>query len=268
MVVSAFSRFHASHFVFLLFLSVLVLFVFPGGFDSLFRSFSSSSSDSILGDSSSPCVGVSRDSYPLDPAVFDLLPPLPPCLVSVSHSVESGSFSQLDWISEEYYLQPEFYPPFEEEGLRAWSDPSRTHYGAVGYGLYPFESILVLSPGESATVRLFLHSGFGVRSFQEGVLVARPDLPKYLSVSLDDVSSSSIVLSPSFPQFYPGWVHPVDVTITRSSSSPLTPMTVSLYSSSVLPSAQRFFPVEGEYYYSFTDFLGERLVGQITIISP
>ncbi len=148
--------------------------------------------------------------------------------------------------------------------MSSWTNPSPTHYGAVGFGAYPFSQSVALSPGESRSLRFFLHAGFGIRSFQEGVLTTTSSSP-HLSVYLYYTSSGSILLEPTFPQFYSGWVHPVDVTLSASPSLPPGDYTLSLFSRPVSPENQQFFPLEGEYYYSFVEFTGSRLVSQITV---
>lgn len=233
----------------------------------LFILFGFSGSSSVVSGElvSSGCVGVDRSSYGVHPGVFGLLPSPSSCLVSFRDGFSSGVFPA-ESLSTSVYLQPDFYPSFVSDGLAFWKSPSVTHYGAVGLSAYPFSRSISLFPGESRTVRFFLHSGFGVRSFQEGRLAVDDSaVGGVVSVSLDDDSLRSIVLEPTFPQFYPGWVHPIDVVVSVSPDAVPGSYSVALVTLPVRPNDQSFVPREGEYYYSFVDFVGSRAVAQLGV---
>jgi hypothetical protein len=198
------------------------------------------------------------------PSVFELLPPLPACILSSRDAFTDGVSLDGSLYSPSSFLQPEFYPSFPLEGLVVWSTPSLTHYGAVGVSAHPFSRSVRAYSGESLNIRFFLRAGYGVRSFQEGRLDVSASSPLLTGV-LDDVSSRSIVLEPSFPQFYSGWVHPVDLTVSVSPDASPGDYSISVYTAPVSPADQSFTPLEGEYYYSFTDFVGSRRVFELNV---
>ncbi len=85
----------SSRYAFPLLLLASVFFLFL-----LYSTFLSPPAPSML-----ECTPFSRDAYSLSPSVFELLPPIPSCLLDLSSAVESGSFVFLSSISPDLYLQ-------------------------------------------------------------------------------------------------------------------------------------------------------------------
>ncbi len=215
------------------------------------------------------CRDVNRSPYPFPLETFDFLPSPPACLLSVSTAFSSKQYSDVSFFSPEYFLQPEFYPSFFEEGIPKWINPMSSHFGVVGFGAFPSQQTMGVSPGKTYHGRIFWHSGFGVRGFQGGKLVvsfADPSDENKLNVRLDANAQKGVILGPTFPQFNPLWVHPVDVFVSFPEN--MVPSTVSFWLVSENPeSSFSDFAREkyGALYHEVTEFVGSRPVAQITV---
>ncbi len=218
----------------------------------------------------SGCVDVNRSAYGVSSSIFGQLPSPPACLVSISSAFESGKFSDAFFFTPEYFLQPEFYPNFESEGLRQWTSPLASHFGLVGVSLYPFESRSGVLKGGEKSFRFFIHSGYGVRSMQavrlEAVLEDSSDAP-YVSLSLDPESSSGFILGPTFPLFSSEWVHPVVLTVRMDAQAPYTEYRIHL---KTVPVSDDFFtshtPTGTSLYYDATTYVGSRTLNTLTVV--
>lgn len=218
----------------------------------------------------SNCVSISRGSYGISPSVFELLPPPPKCFYSVVAPYQQGTFTQPFFFDESYYLQPEFFPAFEKEGLNAWKNPTAGFWGAVGYGAHPYALSLALHPGETTRTRFFLFSSFGIRTHQ-GMRI-EPFFPnpvdaQHVSVKLisDDVSEG-FILGPSFPKFDPDWVHPIEVEVTAQPNIPAETLRVFFrIKSPSLSVDETGVKAFGSNYYSATAYVGERDPAILTV---
>ncbi len=207
------------------------------------------------------CRDIDRSNYGIIPEVFDSLPPAPKCFYSVVEAFRQRQLRDGFFFSEAYYLQPEFYPEFIGNGITQWTNPNPTHYGLVGYGSFPLRHEIVMRPGETKQIRLFVHAGFGVRSFQGmGVRVQYkyPETPKALTVELDP-ASNGFLLGPTFPRFDPQWARPIEVTLRVNPASPPQDLEMTFYSTPPSPeSAQSFVDRVTGRYADATSYLGER----------
>lgn len=217
----------------------------------------------------SGCVNLSRENYSLPPAVFENLPSAPACFVSLVERYHSQSFSDEYFFTPEFFLQPEFFPEFEKSGLDYWMNPLATHWGAVGYGSFPSEKKISIRSGEESRARIFLHSGFGVRTFQGASLrveFENPSDEKWVSVSLDENSVNGFLLGPTFPKFDSRWVRPVDVLVRVSPGAPS--LTIPLRVRVLAPPAgmqDQWSRELGEKYYDATSYVGERVAFRVFI---
>ncbi len=213
------------------------------------------------------CVHADRLSYRLPLSVFEDLPSLPACIISSSRSIASGALTDFSFFDSSYYVQPEFYPSFLSEGIQQWTTPVSTHYGAVGFGSFPNEVKVSLSPGQTKHVRIFFHSGFGVRSFQGGRIVldsVSNNSSSLFLVSLDENSSNGFLLGPTFPKFDSSWSRPVDVSLTLLQS--LSEETVLTFSTASPPaSLSQSWSSSHSRYFSITEFMGPRPAFRIVV---
>lgn len=215
------------------------------------------------------CVDLDRSSYKIPPAVFESLPAAPKCFWSLVKRYQNKQFLDDSFFTPSFFLQPEFYPTFESQGLSYWLSPNATHWGAVGYGYFPSNKVLKGKQEETIHVRFFFHSGFGVRTFQglrlEPFFENEVDQNKVV-VTLDSESQNGFWLGPSFPKFDSHWAKAVDVTILILPSALPGDVSFSLKTKPPFPDgAQAWSTLFGKSYYNATDFVGEQSIMRVDL---
>jgi hypothetical protein len=214
------------------------------------------------------CIDLNRDSYNVSRAVFELLPKPPKCFASIMQLYREGKFSDDFFFTKEFSLQPEFYPTFLESGIEYWTNPIATHWGAVGFGAFPFERKIIANAGSKAKTRFFLHSGFGVRSFQ-GVKIAvefeNPEDADFAKIKLDEESSNGFLLGPNFPKFDENWARQIDAEIEIAQNA--QPKQIAILLKTKAPDKKQALEWKKQYsnYYNATDFVGEKTVSRIML---
>lgn len=143
---------------------------------------------------------------------FVNLPPVPGDFWSKKKAFETGGFSAAESIGEDYFLQPEFLPEFEEIGLSYWKQPDLERWGAYGFGVYPAEQAISLKRGEQTTVFAFVHSAYYIQSFQ-GLKLVPVDSNSLLEDFEIGVLPKNILLGPSWPVFDRMWMHDAAIRI-------------------------------------------------------
>lgn len=142
--------------------------------------------------------------------IWGSLPRPPNDFGETGYLIATGRNYAIGSLDESYYLQPEFYPGFKNNGLRFWSDPDPRYWAANGFGTYPADQwdSLQIGEREEFTAVVFMYSGFGVQTYQ-GVKLA----PTAASQENFDISVTPDVflLEPTFPKFEEGWVQRVVV---------------------------------------------------------
>jgi len=142
--------------------------------------------------------------------IFNELPPVPNDFSEVAYLLATGRNYALGPITEEYFLQPEFYPNFKENGLKYWSEPDPKYWATNGYGSYPAEQFDVLSQSgrtEFYSV-VFFYTGYGVQTYQGAHLIPTSNTLKYFDV---DISPDTFLLTPTFPKFSKDWVYKITI---------------------------------------------------------
>ncbi|MEM0360732.1 MAG: hypothetical protein QXK06_05345 [Candidatus Diapherotrites archaeon] len=179
-------------------------------------------SSSIIPESSQNSEGLmeERKAYGIPLAVFEELPVPPPDFNRIVSLMHKNLYTNYDFFSKDYYLQPEFYPSFKQNGLEYWLKPSTTHWAAYGYGYFPIkETVFVQQEGKKKTV-FFLHSGYGVRSFQ-GMMLKPEFLDENAKQFLEvNISEPVFLLGPSFPKFDKAWARAVFVEVFAKKNAP------------------------------------------------
>lgn len=238
------------------FLLLLIIFVY------YFQGQSSLSNSAVLMN----CRDLNRSDYGLSPLVFAQLPPSPACFGGVVEKYHQQLFSNSLFFSREYFLQPEFYPNFLEQGLSFWQNPDENRYGVIGFGAFPAEQTVVLSPGEVKTVRVFLHAGFGVRSFQGMRLRASLRNPsESVSVALDSASERGFLLSPTFPVFTDAWARAVDAEIVVAPGASSEVVEINLVSTPPSSEDSVAWSHENARYYAATQYVGPQVVARVLV---
>lgn len=181
----------------------------------------------------------SRPNY-LPDEMFSLLPVFPQDFYSVRQLIRAGTIKDLGALGADYWMQPEFFPNFEDIGLAVLQTPPENRWGAYGYLAYPADTISSIRPGESLDIYFFVKSSYLVETYQ-GIMfehsfpatasVLGGELPdgsslveqnasqaaKYLTVKIEP---NPFVLEPNFPVFRPGGTVRVKATITAAPETP------------------------------------------------
>jgi len=167
-----------------------------------------------------------RESYGVPTQVFSDLPPLPSDFGLLLQLLQENRL-RFDQVPERYWKQPEFLPKFEERALSFWKKPDATRWFVQGYGFYPAGESISLKRGEQKTVVAFVHTAFGVRTFQGMRLnpVMESNRSGFLSVQ---VQNPIILLEPAYPKFYANWIQRVSLVVSVRENAPIGEYRVSL----------------------------------------
>lgn len=218
----------------------------------------------------SPCTSIDREAYGIPLAVFSELPPLPSCFATIVHAYRAGRISDENFIDRSYFLQPEFFPGFEENGLSQWVMPSTTHYGAVGYASYPSSLRLPVQRGSRVSFRFFVRAGYGVRSYQgmrvSSSLNVLPEKSSTVQVVLDENATEGFVMGPTFPKFESSWVKEVWAHVTLAPDAPVGEITLSFSSGSPTRDVSLEVP-SGRPYQDATYLLGSQPLLEVVLVS-
>ncbi|VVB98951.1 Uncharacterised protein [uncultured archaeon] len=158
-----------------------------------------------------------RESYGIPQAVFSNLPQPPGDFNAIVSLYHSGNFRDEEFFSEKYFLQPEFYPSFIGNGLTYWLNPDTTHWAAYGYGSFPTHKEMTIRQGEKKNVKFFMHSGYGVRSYQGiGLAASVVQAGKGVDVKIHE---PAFLLGPNYPLFEKGWARQITLEITADANA-------------------------------------------------
>ncbi len=160
--------------------------------------------------------------------IFEQLPPPPEDFSEIAYLLASGRTYAIGGLSEEYFLQPEFYPGFKESGLKYWSEPDPKYWSTNGYGSYPGEQFDTLSHsgrrGEFVAV-VFFYTGYGVQTYQGLTFVPASDSLNYFDIKIEP---DTILLTPVFPAFSSDWAHQIVITGKLKPDTPPGEYTIGL----------------------------------------
>ncbi|MCK4589613.1 MAG: hypothetical protein KAT77_04160 [Nanoarchaeota archaeon] len=191
------------------------------------------SNDSISG------VSIRPDYLPRE--MFALLPEFPEDFYQMRSVVRSGRIVNLGEIEEKYWMQPEFFPNFEEIGLPLLQNPPVNRWGAYGYATYPADTVSTLVPGETLEFYFFMRSSYLVETYQgiwletlfpseatittgaslldgsKSVTQNGTEAAQYFTV---EVAPNPFVLEPNFPIFRREGISKVKVLVTALEDTP------------------------------------------------
>lgn len=128
---------------------------------------------------------------------FAYLPDVPENFGTISYQVSTGKLFDLSKVTRDYYLQPEFYPLFADNGLPFYENYDPKYVGVFGWGTYPSEQWADAVAGSSADVEFFFKTGWGVETWQGMNLKATPKC-NWVQASITD---SLFITAPSYPEF-------------------------------------------------------------------
>ncbi len=242
--------------------ALLALGMIGGTYLSFFSS-SVVNENEILG-----CKNVERQYNKIPSAAFELLPFHPKCAQTFFDAFHAGNFNDVFFFTPDYYLQPEFFPDFALNGASYWINPNASHYGIIGFGVFPPKKEIILHSMQPQIGRIFMHSGYGVRTLQ-GVRVKvvfdNPEDARLISIELDENSSQGFLLGPNFPKFERNWVKPITITVTPSSITAKKTIKVRLVSASPQNEIEKLAETFSYSYFPITAYAGERTITELEI---
>ncbi len=106
-----------------------------------------------------------RPDY-LPSQMFVNLPDMPEDFYQIRQLIRLGRITDFENLEEEYWMQPEFFPQFEEIALSLLQNPPKDRWGAYGIAVYPADWVYVAKPGEKLDVYFYIKSGYLVETYQ------------------------------------------------------------------------------------------------------
>jgi hypothetical protein len=173
--------------------------------------------------------------------MFSRLPAFPKDFYQIRTLVRTGRITDFGDLEERYWMQPEFFPNFEEIGAPLLSHPPKDRWGAYGIAVYPADSVSVIEDGKSLDIFFFIKSNYLVETYQGVNLVPAfpekteiesgfqlpggatgvkqdPKLAKdYFDVS---VAPGLFILEPNFPIYNINGTRKIKLTITAKENTP------------------------------------------------
>lgn len=135
------------------------------------------------------------DSYGYD--TFEALPEIPDDFGTIAYMIHTGKLFSFDKVTKEYYLQPEFFPLFIDNGLKFYEYHNPKYVGTYGWGTYPSEQTVYTPVGGEGKVEFFFKTGWGIETWQGINLVAMPRCDWITA----EVENPIFVTPPSYPEF-------------------------------------------------------------------
>jgi len=151
---------------------------------------------------------------PVEEAFVDL-PLMPEDFGETIHLMQEGNFDAVaKGLGEEYFKQPEFLPKFEEIGLNYWTKHDTTRWGREGFGIYPSDQTAVVSIGEEIELVAFVHTAYGVETFQGLSLYSFfPEEENAAGIFSVKIEQENILLGPSYPIMDGNWMQKIVIKI-------------------------------------------------------
>ena len=121
-----------------------------------------------------PDYGISAERYE---QFFGELPPFPEDFFHIAELVYSGKVTDYARISEEYYMQPEFYPAWFSiiNESYIYNDPYM--WTPEGYGCYPCIKEVEVPKGTTVVVNTYFRTGFATEAYQG--IILKTLMPEY-----------------------------------------------------------------------------------------
>lgn len=173
-----------------------------------------------------------RNNYGFSSAVFENLPAPKNDFEKLVIQLRDNGYSNYNFFSKEYFLQPEFYPSFNENAFSYWTKPDPNYYAAMGYGFYPQKQEIELKAGETTATSFFVHAGWGVQSNQ-GIRIEQQGLPQGFTVKIVE---PEFLLGYSYPKFSENWAHKVQVLVFAQNN--VSPGSYKIFFTAKNPSPQ------------------------------
>ncbi len=178
---------------------------------------------------------------PYTSRVFSKLPPMPRDFYEIDLLVTKGLWSNTSYLTRDYWIQPEFYPQFEEQGIDLMLNPPTGRFGAFGYGTYPSELVVLTYPGAKINTAFFVHTSWLVETYQgmgfdfvypPNGFLRSSDFPNDTNRTVTQdpqvvrryirgtISPSNVLLAPAYPVFDENWAQKIDVNLDIAPDTP------------------------------------------------
>ena len=143
--------------------------------------------------------------------IWEKLPKAADDFSEIAYLFASGNYFTIGLLGPEYYKQPELYANFKTGGLKYWAKPDPRYWVPHGFGSYPSEQwdTLSLSGRKEFTGVVFVHSGWGVQTYQGMTLLPDSEFVKYFDV---EITPQNFLLEPVWPRFGENWAYKVTIT--------------------------------------------------------
>ena len=145
------------------------------------------------------------------------IPPKPSDFDSVLSKLRSEA--DICELSEDYYLQPEFYADSWEDGRHHYENHDYSRWLVYGHGAYPAYPKAVFTSnkvGEEVQICTLYHTSWGVETYQGLKLI--PEKSKYFDVV---INPNEFLLYPTFPNFDTEWVKKLNITVRIKQTPPI-----------------------------------------------
>jgi hypothetical protein len=123
--------------------------------------------------------------------------PKPNDFVQIRRDIQTGIFYDLDNLTKNYYLQPDFYPSYKLSGTHDYS-----RWGVHGYGAFPGETsynIDNFTKDQFINIYTFVKAGDDIETFQ-GMKFDVDFVNSNKSLFIASISPDTIMFSPTFPE--------------------------------------------------------------------
>lgn len=112
---------------------------------------------------------INRDGYKIYLSnyydTFGSLPPIPEDFGLITYQVYTGRLTDLN-LGKNYYLQPEFFPLFINNGLKFYETYDPRYVGTYGWGIYPSEQWIDVGKGTTGKITFLFKTGWGIETWQ------------------------------------------------------------------------------------------------------
>ncbi len=198
---------------------------------------------------------IDRSRYGISMEIFKNIPQYTDDFGSMKAAMDRGLITDLCGMGEEYWMQPEFYPNFEQHptekgsigvGLNWFKNPPTGRWGVVGYGAFPSDVYATILPGDTLTICTFFHTSWGIETYQGLAFGADYPAASYASeeanatvLNLQNSSEAEkyfevtitpkyTLMEPTFPIFSKNWTKKLYMKIKVKPGTPPGTYTVAL----------------------------------------
>lgn len=170
-------------------------------------------------------------------SIYQQLPAPSTTFLHDSKNWDDHNVSGLLQIPTTTYLQPEFYPTFEQTGTIKWINASGQYNPTAGLASIPADQETTI-PNEETTIEtvLFIGGTWGATHYQGLGLHATITPQAPFTIEFDP---SSFVVGPTFPAFAPNWVQRVHVTGVITPQEGVDTYTIRIYPNAPDPTLEQ-----------------------------